>query len=348
MRWSSAALLWLGLGALACRAPWPDDTASPDTAEDTAVEDTELPGVTWLPANDRAYLPAARGLIGAATERVVVVMYLVQPVSPVTTLLADLEAAAARGVAVRVLLDEEGNDVDDVLLRLNAAGVDARLDSPVTTSHNKLLIADDAVLLGSHNWTGPAMDRNVEGAVQIHASAVADHYVAYAEALWDGVTPALPALEVEGVVPLHDRGVEGALIACVDGATSAVDVLMYAVSWRAEFEDSAVGDVLDAVEAAHARGVTVRVLLDDSDWIRDNAINDAAIARLEAAGVTVRHTPNDRVTHAKVLRCDDQVIVSDANWSHSGLRLMNGTSVSITRAPLAAAYRAWFDGMWER
>ena len=58
--------------------------------------------------------------------------------------------------------------------------------------------------------------------------------------------------------------------------------------------------------------------------------------------------PSTIVTHAKVALCDDSVLVSDANWSYSGLALYNGTSVLVRGdQALAAEYAAWWQAIWD-
>lgn len=156
----------------------------------------------------------------------------------------------------------------------------------------------------------------------------------------------LPAADTGAVVPLYDRQITPALLACMQGANERVDLVLYALSYRPEHPGSGVTTLLSALVDAHQRGVAVRVVLDDSAWIRDNAINDAALEVLVPAGVPTRNAPSDTITHAKVLACDDTVIVSDANWSYSGLDLYNGTSLQATDAAFSADHRAWFDGVW--
>ena len=51
--------------------------------------------------------------------------------------------------------------------------------------------------------------------------------------------------------------------------------------------------------------------------------------------------------HAKVLRCDDRVIVGDANWSYSGLALYSGLSVVLEVSEVVEGYGGWLDAIWE-
>ena len=96
-----------------------------------------------------------------------------------------------------------------------------------------------------------------------------------------------------------------------------------------------------SLAAAAARGVDVHVTVDRSDWMVDNDINTAAIERLLADDIDVWTTDPDITSHAKVIRCDDTVIVSDANWSYSGLERMRGVSVRVTDSALSASYAEW-------
>jgi len=337
----------------ACRRPPPTDDTGDDTGDtgsdtgDTG-SDTSEPPPTLMAVNDRAYLPQALSMIGEAEHRVWAVEYLIYDSGSPGDVVDAMVAAAQRGVDVRVLADEEGYDTADALARLSAAGALTKLDAPTVTTHNKLILADDVTLVGSHNLTSSAMDANTEGSVRVAVPEVTAFYATYFEALWanpEGVGTLAPA-DTAPIVPLHDRGVTQALLGCIEDAEDRVDLVMYALSYRAEYPDSEVAELLTALSAAHERGVTVRVVLDHSSWIVENAINDAAAEVLLEAGVAVRHPPDWHVTHAKVLTCDHMVIVSDANWSYSGLTLYNGTSLQATDAALAEAYRVWFEDIW--
>jgi len=296
--------------------------------------------------NDRDFLPAALAAIDAATERVKVAQYLLYDDASVDALVQAIGFAAGRGLSVQVLADETGGDTQQVLDELALYGVQTQLDSPDSTLHNKLIIADDVVLVGSHNFTWSALELNHEASVLVADAEVADWYASWFDTLWAEVeaTPQLDPLDREDLVPLADRAVTEALLTCIGSAVSQVDVVMYAVAWNDNYPGSEVDQVLTALESAHDRGLTVNLVFDGSSWIVDNQINDAAVSRLTDAGLTVLRTPSSRTTHAKVLKCDDTVIVSDANWSYSGLVLAHGTSIQATASSgLPEAYAAWME-----
>lgn len=334
--------------ALACRPPAdPSDPATPTVF--VPVPPTPLPpapppdpGPTRL-INDRAYLPAAVQAIDAAVSEVRVAQFVIYDASSVQQVLGALERAAARGVAVRVLADEEGSETRGILDRLAQAGVQTSLDSRNTVLHSKLIVADGVALVGSHNLTHAALASNHEAAALIADPEIAGWYADWFDALWDApdAWPAIPPLAHALHTPLSDLAVSVALRGCVDGAVDEIELVLYALAWDPDYPGSDVDLLLTSIEAAIGRGVDVRITLDRSPWIVSNGINDAAIARLEAAGADVGPAPAGVTTHAKLLRCDDALIVSDANWSHSGLALMRGTSLRTTDAALVDAARAW-------
>jgi phosphatidylserine/phosphatidylglycerophosphate/cardiolipin synthase-like enzyme len=306
-------------------------------------------------ATDTAHVSASLRLDGAlhadllaalqaATTRIDVVQYTLYDSGAVTELVDAVIAAHERGVVVRVLADEEASGTQDTLDRLTAAGVDAQLDSADQTTHNKLVLVDDTAFVGSHNWSTYAMSSNHEGSVRIDDPQVTAFYDTVFESLWsDSSVPLDPAWTGAGpVTPLTNRQVAPALLACIDGAVERIRLVLYALAYDERYPDSDPALLVAAFGDAQARGVDVQLLLDASDWITDNGINDDAIALLRAADVPVFHTPGSVTTHAKVLVCDDTTVVSDANWSYSSLALYNGTSARIVDGATADQVAAWW------
>ena len=317
-----------------------------DPATDEPVPVTSAPQVEVGPTraiNDRDYLLAALDAIDASEDRIRVAQYLLFDDSPVDSLLEHLTDAADRGVHIQVLADEEGSETEAVLSALTEHDIETQIDTKNTTLHNKLVVADDVVLVGSHNLTDAAMERNNEGSVLVNDAEVAAWYAAWFDAMWIDPTPdpQTQSWTRTDVVPLADRMITTALLDCIDQATEDIELLMYAIAYNDAYPGSDVDLLLGALEKAHARGIEVHVIVDGSFWIIDNQINNDAIARLDASGIPVWRTPASVTNHAKVLRCDDTVVVSDANWSYSGLELMHGTSLKSTTYDLSAAYRSW-------
>lgn len=92
-----------------------------------------------------------------------------------------LEAAKARGVVVRVLVDRSQRKARwSGARRLAADGVDVRVDERVAgIAHSKVLVIDrNEVLTGSFNWTRSAETRNVENLLVLQDKALAAQYTA--------------------------------------------------------------------------------------------------------------------------------------------------------------------------
>lgn len=102
--------------------------------------------------------------------------------------LADaLIAAQARGVAVRIVTDNEkaddyGSDVD----RLERAGLAVRVDRSPFHMHHKFAIVDGATLLnGSYNWTRGASRDNLENLVISGDPRLVGPFAGQFERLWN-------------------------------------------------------------------------------------------------------------------------------------------------------------------
>jgi phosphatidylserine/phosphatidylglycerophosphate/cardiolipin synthase-like enzyme len=112
----------------------------------------------------------------------------------VVKLRQSLADAVKRNVSVRVILDQ--NQYRDVLTELSkenkktgdylkSKGVEVKYDSLTQTTHNKMIIIDNSiVILGSHNWGYSALTRNNEASVMIKDRGVAEYYNNYFEILW--------------------------------------------------------------------------------------------------------------------------------------------------------------------
>lgn len=140
-------------------------------------EQTEIP---LMLANNRDYFPIVHDLIDEAQSSIKVVLfqaryYLAYPGSSTNVALLDLVQAAQRGVDVTVILDVSGWNLESSELnRLTAEllqqnGVKVYYDDPTVTTHDKLVLVDDhLVLIGSTNWNNWAFERNNEANVLIN------------------------------------------------------------------------------------------------------------------------------------------------------------------------------------
>ena len=130
------------------------------------------------------YLATALRTLSAAQYRITVVMYVIRydPDGPIAALLQALSDAAARGVDVRVVMDQgrdwKTQEPDDkhveAMTWLRTHGVTVLLDELDRTTHVKAIVVDGrTLLLGSHNWTRYALTQNREWSVVLDDAAMA-------------------------------------------------------------------------------------------------------------------------------------------------------------------------------
>jgi phosphatidylserine/phosphatidylglycerophosphate/cardiolipin synthase-like enzyme len=155
---------------------------------------------------------------------------------------------------------------------------------------------------------------------------------------------------LEGVVALVDAGAPSwsaeahfspgdaclrRIVSLLDHAAAAVDACVFTIT-----DDR----ISRAIEAAHRRGVRVRIVSDD-DKARDAGSD---IARLARAGVAVVVDRSPAHMHHKFAVFDRRVLLSGSyNWTR-GAADSNSENILVTGDPrLVRAYQTEFDGLWE-
>jgi phosphatidylserine/phosphatidylglycerophosphate/cardiolipin synthase-like enzyme len=249
-----------------------------------------------------------------------------------------------------VVLEDSVESNPPRVASLVAAGIKARLDSPARYTHAKLVVVDgQQALLGSTNGSWSSLRRNNEANVLAADARLAGWFERYAQAVF-----ASPE-QAPGLVPittplgrtLHDGDYLGRAQLLIDGAQRRIDVVTYAMNADPRYPDSDVNQLVRRLGAARRRGVKVQVLLEQSaPDLGVNAINQQAAAALRGEGLDVRFDPPGTITHAKVLRVDDEVIVGSNNWGYGGFRTYHEVGVQ-TRAPeVVAALGRYLDALW--
>jgi phosphatidylserine/phosphatidylglycerophosphate/cardiolipin synthase-like enzyme len=300
------ALLVAMIGAVTCATllvrQFPSGDARPALAAmATVVSPVEPGGITGIfiqPGDGRRPILDE---IEAATTSIDLEIYIVSD----DEILEALEAAQARGVAVRVLLEEHpyggGGGQQGIFDRLIAAGIDVRWSNPVFRfSHIKMMVIDAGlVIIMNQNLTTSSFTGNRELGVVTTTPEAVKAASAIFEADW-----AQEAEPPPGPLVVSPTNARESLQSLIDGAQTSVDV--YAEVLRDP-------DLLHALEAAVQRGVTVRVIISPS------ASFDAERASLADAGVQVRLLRSLYV-HAKMILVDGQrAFVGSQNISTTSL-----------------------------
>lgn len=133
----------------------------------------------------KAYFKSAYNLIDGAKRSIDVIMYEWKwyendPSSNVQRLNQAIVRAVRRGVQVRALVNE-GRQAE--LLR--SLGINARTNLASVVMHTKALIVDNEhVLMGSHNFTEKAMTSNIETSIYTRDAEHATQLSAYMVSLW--------------------------------------------------------------------------------------------------------------------------------------------------------------------
>jgi cardiolipin synthase len=257
-------------------------------------------------------------------------------------LAAALTAAHSRGVAVTVIADPSESATAATALGLRASGVDV-VDYPIRSrmiDHVKLLIVDGSVaVVGGINW-GSTSYANHDFDVELRGPAVDNLGRIFTRDLVTcGRIEAVPAARADPAVlvaaTLPDAGVLPMVLGVIAAARRSLDVAMYTLT---------DADAVAGIEAALARGVAVRVLLDPSE-----RPSDPSAASLRAHGVAVRlYRSSGEKLHAKAAVADGStVVLGSANWTFSGFQHNHELDVAIPASPsVAASFEEQYQVDW--
>jgi len=281
---------------------------------------------------------------------------------------ADVVDAHARGVRVRMLVDESDWAASiteknrPALEHLVRSGIDARFDDPSVTTHAKLVIVDRAVVIvGSTNWNRYAFTDQEQANVKIDDERVAGAFAEWFDRLWEegdgGVLepPMGAARTSEGptIIPLPDGDgstVYASFVLDLLGrATRSIHAVLYRVSVYTGYVDSIANELLDALVRAAGRGVDVRVLIDDCQFYADSAAaNLTSALYLYQHGIRVRFDRPEETTHAKLLVIDgEHVVLGSTNWNYYALERNVEANVALLAMPAVAdVFEQFFETVW--
>lgn len=219
-------------------------------------------------------------------------------------------------------------------------------------AHHKLVIADDERLVtGSGNWSSTAASINLE---TVHAtdstrdpSVVASHACAF-DAMWGASqdrTRKLAACRSTNAffapVPSGARTATDDLLSLVQASRRTIDVSMHHLVHPR---------VIDALEDAAKRGVTVRLTTDDDHCVTRMT---PEMRSLVSAGAEIRYVPTScemfQLAHNKFGVFDGKsAMVGSGNWSKGGLERNFESFIVVRDSADVAALTAVFERTWTR
>jgi hypothetical protein len=177
------------------------------------------------------------------------------------------------------------------------------------------------------------------------AAVGAEAVMALAVAVWDATALAVPAPAGTAIWPLIGRETPcvycDAAAAAFGEASASIDVLLSSIEVEGD-------PVVEALVSARGRGVSVRVLLDQSDFEPSITEKNAeAVAFLVAQGIDARLDDPATTTHAKLAIVDRvTVFVGSTNWNRYALFEHRQADVRIEDERVGAAFGDFFDRLW--
>ena len=389
--WLSALLLPLVL-SLACAAPAPAVRApAPESAHAAAPDLTLVESVPVETTLDHADIPDAKDvwpeMVNGATRTLDISEFYVsnEPGSRLEPVIQAIEAAADRGVKVRLLAEEKFyKTYPETLERLaKRPGIEMRrLDTGKSmggVQHAKYFVVDGReAYLGSQNMDWRSLEHIQELGLRIRVPEVVRALADVFELDWGlaagGKAPATvtavsgpfpahtsggpvrvtPALSPQGWLPDPGSWDLPKLVKLIDGAKHSVRVQL--LTYRARGRDgSTFPELEEALKRASARGVKVELLV--ADWGKRKGTIEGLQALHAPPGLTVKlvtipqwsggFVPFARVVHAKYMVVDgEQAWVGTSNWERDYFTQSRNVGVIVEGAAFAGQLERFFADTW--
>lgn len=278
-------------------------------------------------------------------------------------------AAAARGLRVRVVTDDEHGlrNEDSSLGQLQAAGIPVVADDRSALMHNKFVVVDGALLAsplagqasvwsGSMNLTVNGSGRHNNNLLQLRSAEATRRYQAefdemFTQGLFGPRSPqgATAPFTADGLPSQTGKGRIAIYFGPEDDLAMALDAALAGA--RESIRFMAFSFTLDELGATLLRqataGVTVQGIFErtgsETVWSELGPLYCAGLA-----GLAVRQDGNPWLLHHKVFLIDDHTVVTgSANFSGNGTDANDENLLVIDDPALAAPYAAEFARRWD-
>jgi phosphatidylserine/phosphatidylglycerophosphate/cardiolipin synthase-like enzyme len=260
-----------------------------------------------------------------------------------------LIAAHRRGVTVRVVVESDNLDVDEIQ-DLLAAGIPVLGDRREGMMHDKFVILDrQEVWTGSMNFTVRGAYRSDNNLQRMRSPLLAEDYLAEFEEMFtdDLFGPGSPAntphprfqeqgTELE-VYFSPDDGVAGQIVRLIRGAQQEIAFLAFSFT-----SDQIAAALVERME----HGVSVSGVFDASQ-VRANTGTE--FERLREAGAQVRLDGGPGSMHHKVIIIDDSIVITGSyNFSRSAEERNDENTLVIHDPAIARLYIKEFVRVFEQ
>ncbi|PEQ13426.1 phospholipase [Novosphingobium sp. PC22D] len=295
-----------------------------------------------------------------------------------------LEAAGRRGVRIRFLMEKKGEAMSDPatidrLKRIPNLEFRTLAWGDVAGAgiiHAKVFVIDGREgYVGSQNFDWRALSQIDETGLRITDRSIARRLQAIFEQDWRAQAriaagETAPPVRAETYVPPRRRAMlvaspnaynppgvgdsQSALVSLIGAAEREIvaEVMQYSTT---AFGGGDYRVIDDALRAAAARGVKVRLLI--ADWALTERRLPGLLALSAAPGVEIRvatipqlssgEIPYARVVHTKVMTIDDAIAwVGTSNWEGGYLDTSRNVEVVLRDAVMAKRLRALQEQLW--
>lgn len=267
-------------------------------------------------------------------------------------IIAALEAAQNRSVTVRGVVDSYQSGfypyraTETVVSLIGTVVADAN----DKIMHNKFFVIDGRwVWTGSTNISRPEIEAEYysDVAVMIDSTALADVYTEEFEEMYggdfhdektDNTTHVLPTLADGTVIESYFAPTDDAETKAI---VRAIKEAVTKINMRTFFLTSET--IVDELEAAKDRGVTVRIILDATSAHNEYSLHEG----LRTYGISVKVENWGGTEHIKALSVDGTtVVLGSQNFTLSGNTSSDENTLYIRNEPMATAYDSAFETAW--
>ncbi len=263
-----------------------------------------------------------------------------------------LEAHNNRGVAVRVVTDDEARTTyKSHFDALAAAGIQVIDDGrPGSIMHNKFFIFDDRIVwTGSTNISDNDFTKNHNNSLVFSSTAVADIYGREFDQMMAGSfsvakSPNPTTTVSAGGVPLeiYFSPKDNAMSQVIDEVNNATGEIVFSIFF---FTDDGLRDALIAARQRKVAVLGIWDLLGASNSYSD----DEALC---AAGIPIKIENFIGKMHNKFMVIDagggaPRVVTGSLNWTASGNNANDENTMIVHDGSTAQAYRANFQTLWD-
>lgn len=147
---------------------------------------------------------------------------------------------------------------------------------------------------------------------------------------------------------LNDRNYFPAVLDLIRNAKNRIDLIMFTFKFY-ENNNSKTMQIANELISAKKRGVKVRVIVDDSEFLDNVASDNAKMAGyLQTYGIEVRMDDRRKTLHSKVWIIDDYVVLGSHNLVYYALEHNNEASIVVKSEALAEEYENYFEFLWKK